>query len=108
VDKRCAARPFTGFFRNTTSNQAGAIDVGTTAANYFYDMTAAANQTYFYFVRAENNSVTSDFSQPDQGLRANGTVPQSGLFLPLDPPNAPVGNPITATKAALRKSVVLG
>ncbi len=92
-------------FRATTNNQASAIGVGTTAANYFFDTTATANQTYFYFVRAENGSTMSDFSQSDQGLRANGTVPQSGFFLPLNPPFAPAGNPVTATKAALGKAL---
>jgi cytochrome c peroxidase len=92
-------------FRAATSNPATATDVGTTAANYFFDQTAAANQTYFYFVRAENGGTTSDHSQPDQGLRAVGNVPQSGFFLPLNPPAAPTGNPITATKAYLGKAL---
>ena len=92
-------------FRSTTNNPAAAADVGTTAANYFFDTTAAANQTYFYFVRAENSGATSDFSQPDQGTRANGTVPQSGFFLPLNPPNAPAGNQVSATRASLGKTL---
>ncbi len=92
-------------FRSATNNPAAAADVGTTAANYFFDTTAAAGQTYFYFVRAENSGATSDFSQPDQGLRANGNVPQSGFFLPLNPPNAPAGNAVTATKASLGKTL---
>lgn len=92
-------------FRSTNNNPAAAADVGMTAANYFFDTTAAAGQTYFYFVRAENSGATSDFSQPDQGTRANGTVPQSGFFLPLNPPNAPAGNQVSATKASLGKTL---
>jgi cytochrome c peroxidase len=92
-------------FRNTSNNPAGSTDVGTTAAGYFFDTSAAVNQTYFYFVRAENSGANSDFSQSDQGLRASGTVPQSGFFLPLNPPIAPNGNAVTATKASLGKAL---
>ena len=92
-------------FRNTTDNPASAIDVGTTAANYFFDTTAIANQTYFYWVRAENGSTNGDLSVPDQGLRASGIVPTSGFFLPLSPPAAPAGNLVTATKTYLGKTL---
>ena len=92
-------------FRNTNNDPSSATDVGTTAANYFFDETPLAAQNYFYWVRAENSGVNSNFSVSDQGLRANGTVPQSGFFLPLDPPNAPAGNPVTATKASLGKAL---
>ncbi len=92
-------------FRNTTNNPATATSVGTTAANYFFDQTATTNQQYFYFVRADNSSATSDLSQPDQGLRAAGNVPQSGTFLPLNPPFANSGNQVSATKASLGKTL---
>ncbi len=35
-------------FRHSTNNPASATDVGTTAANYFFDATAQQGQTYFY------------------------------------------------------------
>lgn len=91
-------------FRNTVNNSATATEVGTTAANYFFDTTAAAAQTYFYWVRAENSSANSEFSTPDQGVRAvGGTV--SEQFPPLNPPPAPAGNPVTAAKASLGKAL---
>ena len=88
-------------FRNTTNNSTGAIDVGTTAAPYFFDPTAAQNTNFFYFVRAENGSGVSALSAGAQGLRANG-IP-NGPVPPLEPPPAPAGNPVTATKVALGK-----
>ncbi len=91
-------------FRHTTNNSALATDIGTTAANYFFDDTALAGQTYFYWVKAENGATASGFSAADQGARANGTVVPSE-FPPLDPPNEPPGNAVTATKAYLGKTL---
>ena len=91
-------------FRNTTNNSAAAIDVGTTAADYFFDSTAAAGQNYFFWVRAENGATVSELSSADAGLRANGNI-FTGPFPPLNPPPAPAGNPVTATKAALGKTL---
>lgn len=91
-------------FRNTINEPGAGVDVGTTAANYFFDLSAATNQPYFYWVRAENGPTVSALSAPDQGLRANGIVPQ-GALLPLDPPPFPLGNPVTATKAYLGKAL---
>ncbi|MGD9590262.1 MAG: cytochrome c peroxidase [Pyrinomonadaceae bacterium] len=88
-------------FRNTTDDAAGAIDVGTTAAPYFFDPTATPDTPFFYFVRAEDGSNLSDLSDGVQGLRAVG-VP-NGPVPPLEPPPAPAGNPVTATKVALGK-----
>ncbi len=91
-------------FRNTTNNSATATDVGTTAANFFFDTTAAAGQTFFYWVRAENGTAQSSFSVSAQGARTN-TV-QQGPVAPLDPPNlSPAGNPMTAVKANLGKAL---
>ncbi len=89
--------------RNTVNDTATASDVGTTAANYFFDATAVADQTYFYWVRAENGAAVSDHSSPDQGTRT-GTQ-QPGLDAPLDVPPAPEGNPVTAAKAYLGKTL---
>lgn len=90
-------------FRNTVNSPATASDIGTTAANYFFDAKAAQGQTYFYFVRAENGSVMSPFSSPDQGTRANATPVPGSEFL--EPPAAPEGNPVTAAKAYLGKAL---
>ncbi|MCW5962380.1 MAG: hypothetical protein KIS76_19625 [Pyrinomonadaceae bacterium] len=90
-------------FRNTTNNSATAVSVGTTAANYFFDTTSNQGQVYFYWIRAENGTATSDFSQPKQGRRATGNI--GGGLQPLQPPVAPPGNPVTATKAALGKAL---
>ena len=91
-------------FRNTTNNPNTATDVGTTAANFFFDSTAVQNQNYFYWVKAENGGNVSDFSAADQGLRSNGGF-VGGAFPPLEPPDVPGGNPITATKAYLGKTL---
>ena len=91
-------------FRSTTSNSGSATDVGTTAANYFFDSSAVAGQNYFYWVRAENGSTNSSLSVSDQGLRANGVI-ETVPFPALEPPNAPVENPVTATKAYLGKAL---
>jgi cytochrome c peroxidase/putative transposon-encoded protein len=87
-------------FRNTTNDPASAVSVGVTPDSVFFDTTAVIGQTYFYWVRAENGTTVSSFSQPDQGLRANGTI--VGIP-PLNPPPMPLGNPVTATKSYLGK-----
>ena len=91
-------------YRGAANDPATALQVGATAANYFFDQSAAVGQTYFYFVKAENNSTVSNFSAGDQGTRAAGAL-QPGAFSPLDPPPTPDGNPVTATKAALGKTL---
>jgi cytochrome c peroxidase len=89
-------------FRNTINDGASATSVGTTAAGAFFDPTAVAGQTYFYWVRAENGSVVSNLSQADTGLRAIGNNGAGALN---QPPPAPPGNPVTATKAYLGKAL---
>jgi hypothetical protein len=69
-------------FRNTINNSSTSTDVGTTAANYFFDTTAQINQTYFYWVRAENGSSNSSLSSSDTGLRAIGSF-NNQIFSPL-------------------------
>jgi len=91
-------------FRNTSNNSGSASDVGTTAANYFFDGTALAATNYFYWVRAENSGDVSSLSTSDQGARANGFVIGSAFGV-LEPPPEPMGNPVTATKAALGKAL---
>jgi cytochrome c peroxidase len=91
-------------YRNTINDTSSASEIGTTAANYFYDTTAAPNQTYFYWVRGERNSQLGPFSSADQGTAANGAI--VGVQFPaLEPPPAPTGNPVTASKAALGKAL---
>jgi cytochrome c peroxidase len=91
-------------FRSTANDPSTAVAVGTTAANYFFDMTAQANQNYFYWVRAENTGSNSNLSIADPGLRAVGSF-NNEIFSPLSPPPAPVGNPVTAAKASLGKAL---
>ncbi|MBS1793167.1 MAG: VCBS repeat-containing protein [Acidobacteria bacterium] len=91
-------------FRNTTNNSATATEIAVTAAPFFFDTTAAGGQTFFYWIRAENGSVTSPLSAPVQGARTN-TV-QQGPIPPIEPPPpAPGANPLTATKAYLGKAL---
>src|SRR5438876_199371 len=90
-------------FRNTANDSAAAIALGTTTQGSFFDTTAVVGQTYFYWVRAENGSNVSSLSGPDQGARASGIV--NGPIQSLNPPPAPPGNPVTATKAYLGKTL---
>src|SRR5438876_145029 len=90
-------------FRNTVNDSATAADIGTTVQNSFLDTSAPAGQIFFYWVRAENGAAVSDFSAVDQGSRANAT--QQGPVPPIDPPPVPPGNPVTATKAYLGKTL---
>jgi hypothetical protein len=89
-------------FRNTTNNSATATAIGTTAEGTFFDTTATVGQTFFYWVRAENGAIVSPMSTSDQGTRANGNINGAG---PLNPPPQPTGNPVTATRAYLGKTL---
>ena len=91
-------------FRNTTNDTATATDLGTTQAPFFFDTTAVAGQSFFYWIRAENGTNVSNFSQTAQGMRANAT--QQGPVPPIEPPPlGPPANPMTATKAYLGKTL---
>ncbi|HKP35786.1 MAG TPA: cytochrome c peroxidase [Pyrinomonadaceae bacterium] len=90
-------------FRNTANNSATATAIGTTADSVFFDNTAAPNQIFFYWVRAENGAVTSSLSLADSGVRTGGNV--VGPVPPLNPPPAPAGNVVTAAKAYLGKAL---
>ena len=90
-------------FRNATNNSATATAIGTTPQAIFFDTTATANQSLFYWVRAENGNVVSALSQSDQGSRTGGAI--IGPLAPLDPPPAPLGNQPTAAKAYLGKAL---
>lgn len=90
-------------FRGVTNDPSAAIDIGTTQANTFFDMGAAAGQVFFYWVRAENGTDSSEMSAPDTGIRSG--TPQQGPVPPLEPPPVPPGNPVTASKAYLGKTL---
>jgi cytochrome c peroxidase len=90
-------------FRNTVNDPGTATDVGTTASNAFFDAPPAVGTIFFYWVRAENGPTVSAMSASDNGSRAVGQF--QGPLLPLNPPPAPPGNQITATKAALGKAL---
>jgi cytochrome c peroxidase len=90
-------------FRNTTNNSATATALGTTQQSIFFDATGAPNQALFYWVRAENGAVLSILSAPDQGSRTGANI--VGPIQPLEPPPAPLGNPVTAAKAYLGKTL---
>ncbi len=92
-------------FRNVINDNGSATDVGTTAANYFFDPSATAGQQYYYWVRGENTQTNSGFSNSDQGIRAVGDSNPGPPFPPLQPPIVPSGNPITAAKAYLGKTL---
>jgi cytochrome c peroxidase len=89
-------------FRSTSNDSSTAISVGTTVQPYFFDPTAVVGQPSFYWIKAENENISSDFSSSDAGLRAAGT--QQGPVPPLQPPPpAPPANTLTASKAVLGK-----
>lgn len=90
-------------FRSTTNDPGTAADIGTTVSNTFFDTLATPGQTFFYWVRAENGAAVSQLSTSDQGTRSN-TLSQ-GPVPPLEPPPVPPGNPITATKIYLGKTL---
>ena len=90
-------------FRNIADDPASAADLGTTPAAVFFDTTGIIGQSYFYWVRAENENTVSPLSAPDQGTRATGAI--NGPAQPLNPPPAPPGNQATAAKAFLGKTL---
>ncbi len=91
-------------FRNTTNDPATATSIATVPQHFFFDTTAIAGQTFFYWIQAENQLTVSPKSSVVTGSRAIGT--QQGPVAPLEPPPpAPAGNPLTAAKAYLGKSL---
>lgn len=90
-------------FRGSVNDPQAATDIGVTPANSFFDTGATPGQTFFYWVRAESGTVQSQFSSSDQGARA--ATQQQGPVPPLEPPPMPPGNPITAAKTYLGKTL---
>ena len=63
-------------YRNTTANSASATQIGGDLVNNLYDdATAAAGQTYYYWVKAGNTHGTSNFSTNDPGYVATLAAP---------------------------------
>ena len=92
-------------YRSQTNNSANAVEIGSTPANFFFDTSAVASTQYYYWVRAENGSGEGGLSNSDAGMRAVGNNNPVAPFPPLQPPIEPGGNPITASKAALGKTL---
>lgn len=86
-------------YRHTTNEQASAVSLGTTVEAVFFDKTAVAGQRYFYWVRAENGTATSALTTAATGMRGTGAMAT------IEPPPTPTGNPVTATKATLGKTL---
>lgn len=97
-----AARTYR-IFRSTTDNATGATAIGATGSWVYWDATAPAGQTFFYWVRAENPETTSALSASDAGFRGTPVTAPSGPAL--EPPPEPAGNPVTAAKVALGKAL---
>ena len=57
-------------YRNTSSSSSGATQVGTPTASPYSDTTATPGAVYYYFVKACNSTICSDFSTPDSGYRS--------------------------------------
>lgn len=92
-------------FRGETDDPAAARAIGSSASILFYDRGTAAGTTAFYWVRAENGERTSPLSAPDSGFKAIGKTSNFGPFTPLEPPPEPLGNPVTAAKVYLGKTL---
>ncbi len=91
-------------FRNSVNDSSTAVQVGTTAAGYFFDTNLPIGQPFFYWIKAANTAETSGFSTVEQGSTAVGQL-VNGSFTPLAPPPIPANNPMTASKAALGKAL---
>lgn len=86
-------------YRNTTNDPATATDIGTTASITFNN-TVAINQTFFYWVRAENASGVSSLSTVDQGSSTVALNPPVA-----NTPVVPAGNPLTGARVYLGKTL---
>ncbi len=95
-------------FRSASADSGTAVSIGTTASWIFEDTTATPGDTFTYWVRAESASLgVSPLSAPDTGsvARATARPAQPPVPPPLQPPPAPAGNPVTAAKVALGKTL---
>ena len=93
-------------FRSTTNDVTTAMPIGSTPSVVFYDNQAAVEQRYFYWLRAEDGGLQSDFSAPAEGVRADGETFAFGRIGPLQPPRPPAhDNPVTGAKVYLGKTL---
>lgn len=85
--------------RNTTNNLGTATNIASGIAGLTYDdTTAAANQTYFYWVTTTQGGGTDrPISNPDSGFRTGQTLP--GAFTLSSPADLSVGVSLTPTLA---------
>lgn len=90
-------------YRNTSNSSSGAALLGSPSASPYDDTSAAAGTTYWYFVKACNSAMCSDFSSPDSGFRAVDSLP--GTFNKTFPAN---GSSILASTVTLTWSTSLG
>ena len=92
-------------FRATQENPDSAVSLGITESLIFFDSSALPDQSYQYWVRAENGIGVSGLSVSDQGFRANGRTSAFDPVPPLAPPRDPIGNPTTGAKIYLGKTL---
>jgi fibronectin type 3 domain-containing protein len=97
-------------YRSTTDSSGDSTQIGTVAASPYDDTTAAPGTTYYYFVKACNEAVCSDFGTPDSGYRSAGAPegadagtdggPEAGADADAEACHCegagPGGNPVTA------------
>lgn len=91
-------------FRSSTDNIATATELTSTNRPYIFDTSATANQTYYYWVGAENAFTVGPISSVDIGTRYDGET-NFDDEAPLDPPPEPAGNALTAAKFYLGKTL---
>ena len=59
-----------GIWRNATNDSSSASELGTTSSTNYDDTSASPGTSYYYWVKATNASVTSEFSSSDSGWRS--------------------------------------
>ncbi|MEO0797273.1 MAG: cytochrome c peroxidase [Verrucomicrobiota bacterium] len=91
-------------YRNTTNSSASASLIAVSDKPYVFDTGTVAEQAIYYWVRAANDSEESELSEVVVGVRALG-ITDFGDQEPLNPPEDPAGNPLTASKVALGKTL---
>lgn len=92
-------------FRADSNAPSAARDIGDTQSILYFDQGTAAGATAYYWVRAENGDRVSPLSAVETGFKAEGKTSNFGPFTPLQPPPEPLGNPVTAAKVYLGKTL---
>ncbi len=91
--------------RAEVNDPAAAVLIGTTPSIIFFDETAVPGETYFYWIQPEADGQTGPLGASDEGFRAEGRTSLFGPIDPLQPPSAPLENPITGAKVYLGKTL---